>query len=182
MSKGRGLYDAGVDIGVVSGIVGIASYRLVFTGRANHAGTTPMTARKDAGLGAAAFILAARQLVMESFPGCVANVGASAIGTRARSTSSRAGQSWRWNAGLSILPSLSACKPACWTAPGGKQRHMDLGLDVTALGLHAPAPMSQLVQQAIETAAAELGLVHPNACPPAPVTMLKTWRHYVPPA
>jgi hypothetical protein len=35
---------------VVTGIVGIRLYRIIFTGDANHAGTTRMAKRKDAGL------------------------------------------------------------------------------------------------------------------------------------
>jgi N-carbamoyl-L-amino-acid hydrolase len=36
-------------LGVVTGIVGMRRLRAVFTGRADHAGTTPMAARRDAG-------------------------------------------------------------------------------------------------------------------------------------
>ena len=56
-------------------IVGISSYRLSFIGRADHAGTTTMQDRLDASLGASAFTLAARELVMKDFPDCVVNVG-----------------------------------------------------------------------------------------------------------
>ena len=38
--------------GIVTGIVGIASYRARFLGEANHAGTTPMELRRDALAGA----------------------------------------------------------------------------------------------------------------------------------
>ncbi len=76
IEQGPRLLDAGVQIGVVTDIVGIASYTLSFFGRANHAGTTPMADRLDAAQGASAFTLAARRLVIEEFPGCVANVGA----------------------------------------------------------------------------------------------------------
>ena len=37
-------------LGVVTGIVGIRQYRIVFAGEANHAGTTRMGHRKDAGV------------------------------------------------------------------------------------------------------------------------------------
>jgi beta-ureidopropionase / N-carbamoyl-L-amino-acid hydrolase len=37
-------------LGVVTGIVGIRQYRIVFVGEANHAGTTRMVKRKDAGV------------------------------------------------------------------------------------------------------------------------------------
>jgi beta-ureidopropionase / N-carbamoyl-L-amino-acid hydrolase len=48
IEQGRRLVQAGVQIGVVTSIVGICSYRLTFTGRADHAGTTPMGDRLDA--------------------------------------------------------------------------------------------------------------------------------------
>ena len=45
-----GLLEAdGKRIGVVTAIVGIYQYRLAFSGLQNHAGTTPMPIRKDAG-------------------------------------------------------------------------------------------------------------------------------------
>lgn len=47
-------------IGIVTGIVGIRRFHIVFDGQADHAGTTPMALRKDAG--AAAVIFAAAML------------------------------------------------------------------------------------------------------------------------
>ncbi len=50
IEQGPHLEDAGHRIGVVTSIVGIRSIRLVFVGEQNHAGTTPMPRRKDAGV------------------------------------------------------------------------------------------------------------------------------------
>ncbi len=75
IEQGPRLVEAGRSIGIVTGIVGIRAYRLCFRGRADHAGTTPMDRRLDAAQGAAAMVLAARELVMADFPGCVATVG-----------------------------------------------------------------------------------------------------------
>ncbi len=75
IEQGPRLLQAGAQIGVVTSIVGICSYRLAFIGRADHAGTTPMSDRLDAAQGAAAFTLAVRQAVLQDFPECVANVG-----------------------------------------------------------------------------------------------------------
>ncbi|MBI3361545.1 MAG: Zn-dependent hydrolase [Chloroflexi bacterium] len=75
IEQGPRLISAGATIGVVTGIVGIRSFRLTFGGRADHAGTTPMDVRADASLGASGFVLAARELVMRGFPNCVVNVG-----------------------------------------------------------------------------------------------------------
>lgn len=51
-----GLLEAdGKRIGVVTGIVGIRSFTIGFTGQQNHAGTTPMPLRRDAGAALIAF-------------------------------------------------------------------------------------------------------------------------------
>lgn len=75
IEQGCTLVDAATEIGIVSGIAGINSYRLRFVGRADHAGTTPMEKRRDAALGACAFTLDARTTVIQEFEGCVVNVG-----------------------------------------------------------------------------------------------------------
>ncbi len=56
------------DIGVVDGIVGIKWWDVNIKGFANHAGTTPMSMRKDALLAASRFILAVNE-VTNSFEG-----------------------------------------------------------------------------------------------------------------
>jgi beta-ureidopropionase / N-carbamoyl-L-amino-acid hydrolase len=56
IEQGNRLEDAGADIGVVSGIVGLVHGQAVFTGRADHAGTTAMDRRRDALRSAAAFV------------------------------------------------------------------------------------------------------------------------------
>ena len=50
IEQGDYLDRAALHLGIVTGIVGIWQYRLVFTGEQNHAGTTRMAARKDAGV------------------------------------------------------------------------------------------------------------------------------------
>ena len=75
IEQGPVLERTGVQIGIVTTIVGSRSFELVFGGVAAHAGTTPMHARRDAGLGAATFIERAHATVTNDFPGCVATVG-----------------------------------------------------------------------------------------------------------
>jgi beta-ureidopropionase / N-carbamoyl-L-amino-acid hydrolase len=57
IEQGNRLEDAGADVGVVTGIVGLVHGQAVFTGRADHAGTTAMDRRRDALRSAAAFVL-----------------------------------------------------------------------------------------------------------------------------
>jgi N-carbamoyl-L-amino-acid hydrolase len=55
IEQGRTLEGGDLKIGVVTSIVGIWQYRITFTGEQNHAGTTRMDVRKDAGLALARF-------------------------------------------------------------------------------------------------------------------------------
>jgi len=64
IEQGDTLESRGLAIGVVTSIVGIWQYRIGFAGEQNHAGTTPMGARKDAGLALARFCVA----IDERFP------------------------------------------------------------------------------------------------------------------
>lgn len=58
IEQGGVLDDAGISVGIVSGIVGIVRYKITVVGEANHAGTTPMSKRKDA-------LIAASKLICE---------------------------------------------------------------------------------------------------------------------
>jgi len=49
IEQGPRLEDEAIRIGIVTAIVGIRRIRVAFTGQANHAGTTPMHLRRDAG-------------------------------------------------------------------------------------------------------------------------------------
>lgn len=61
-------------VGVVTAIASQSRCKIAFTGRAGHAGTTPMNLRQDALCAAAEFILAVEKLARQT-PGLVATVG-----------------------------------------------------------------------------------------------------------
>jgi len=159
IEQGKRLERAGMDIGIVSAIVGIWSYRLAFIGRADHAGTTTMDDRLDASLGASAFTLAARELVMKDFPKCVVNVGKMDFAPGA----------------FNIVPervdvSLEFRSPAeeefkrldlaLLELARREAGHFGLELNVEFLGKHSPSMMSDKVQQAYALACDDLGLTH----------------------
>jgi acetylornithine deacetylase/succinyl-diaminopimelate desuccinylase-like protein len=73
IEQGPVLERGGQPLGVVTAIAGQAGGRVVFEGRADHAGTTPMSARADALVEAARFVLHVRECVREP---AVATVGA----------------------------------------------------------------------------------------------------------
>jgi beta-ureidopropionase / N-carbamoyl-L-amino-acid hydrolase len=64
IEQGDTLESSGLGIGIVTSIVGIWQYRITFAGEQNHAGTTRMGVRKDAGLALARLCVA----IDERFP------------------------------------------------------------------------------------------------------------------
>ncbi|QIK13293.1 Zn-dependent hydrolase [Leclercia sp. 29361] len=75
IEQGPILDKEGTDIGVVTGVQGISWQELTLTGVSNHAGTTPMSMRHDAGLAAARIAVFARELAMTLGGDQVATVG-----------------------------------------------------------------------------------------------------------
>jgi N-carbamoyl-L-amino-acid hydrolase len=75
IEQGPRLEREGVKIGVVTGIVGSRSFRIVLRGLGGHAGTMPMDGRRDAAVAAARVILSAREIVVRDFPDSVITVG-----------------------------------------------------------------------------------------------------------
>ncbi|MCZ6520709.1 MAG: Zn-dependent hydrolase [Bacteroidetes bacterium] len=68
IEQGAILYEENVNIGVVEGIVGIEQWEITVTGKANHAGTTPMNNRQDALIAASKLVLAVNEII-RSVPG-----------------------------------------------------------------------------------------------------------------
>jgi len=74
IEQGPVLEHEGFPLGVVTAIAGQSRFRLTWTGKASHAGTTPAPLRRDSLSGAAAFIREVEQ-ASEKFPGLMATVG-----------------------------------------------------------------------------------------------------------
>lgn len=76
IEQGPVLEESGIDVGIVAGIAAPARLEITIQGRASHSGTTPMTMRKDALIGAAEIILELeRAALAESSSGTVATAG-----------------------------------------------------------------------------------------------------------
>ena len=75
IEQGAVLDRAGIDIGVVEGIVGIKRWTVTVEGFANHAGTTPMDQRRDALVSAAKMIEAVNRIARTTPGRQVATVG-----------------------------------------------------------------------------------------------------------
>ena len=77
VEQGRGLVDLEQPVGLGTDIWPHGRWRLDFPGEANHAGTTRLEDRRDALIGLATTVLAARSAATEH--GCVATVGKTVI-------------------------------------------------------------------------------------------------------
>lgn len=73
IEQGPRLEEAGKPAAAVIGCFGVERHSITFTGKASHAGSTPMNLRRDAFLAAARFGLAARESAIER--GGVATIG-----------------------------------------------------------------------------------------------------------
>jgi beta-ureidopropionase / N-carbamoyl-L-amino-acid hydrolase len=75
IEQGYRLDQAGVEIGIVTAVVGRSTYNITFFGEAAHAATTSMDMRHDALQGAASFILKSHRLIREQYTEGVFNCG-----------------------------------------------------------------------------------------------------------
>jgi hydantoinase/carbamoylase family amidase len=159
IEQGKRLERSGINIGIVSAIVGIRSHRLSFIGRADHAGSTLMNDRADASLGASAFTLDAREIVLRDFPNCVVNVGKMEFTPGA----------------FNIVPArvdlalefrspdeneFDRLDQALIELARKDAERFGLELKVEFLGNHSPSIMSDKIQRAYEEACDGLALTH----------------------
>ncbi|HET6821679.1 MAG TPA: Zn-dependent hydrolase [Anaerolineales bacterium] len=159
IEQSKRLERASADIGIVSAIVGIWSYRLSFIGRADHAGTTTMLDRLDASLGASEFALAARDTVINDFRDCVVNIGNMNFSPGA----------------FNIVPAQVDVSLEFRSSDEDKFKRMDslllghareaanrfgLELKVESLGKHSPSLMDSHVQSVFASSCDDLGLTH----------------------
>jgi hydantoinase/carbamoylase family amidase len=157
IEQGKRLEQAGMHIGIVSAIPGIGLYRLHYLGRADHAGAVPLDERRDAALGAGAFLLAYHQVVLQDFPGCFANVGQIALEPGMFNiVPERASLALEYRAlDEAQFARLEAALLACARE---QAQQFDLGFEAGFIGKHPAAPMTPVVQNAIAAASAALGL------------------------
>lgn len=161
IEQGPILIASSADIGVVQSLVGIGSLAVTFIGRADHAGTTPVDARLDAGVGAADFIIGARQTVLEKFPTCVLNVGQIAFGPGAMNivpATAKLGVEYR----SPDLKQMEKLKIAVKGLAESISEERGLRLEWEDLGAIAPTLCDDEIQEAFRNASDGLGLESVN--------------------
>lgn len=159
IEQGKKLERAGKQIGVVSAIVGIWSYRVSFIGRADHAGSAAMDDRLDASLGASAFTLAAREVVMNDFPNCVMNIGDMQFAPGAFNiVPARVDVSLEFRS--PDKNEFSRLNDVLLERAKQEARRFGLELMVESLGNHAPTGMDEKIQRVFAETCDELHLSH----------------------
>lgn len=157
IEQGMRLEEAGIPIGVVTAIVGLYSYWLTFTGRADHAGTTPLDRRQDALRGVAEFLRQSRELITNRFDGGVMNCGIVVVSPGAFNiVPERARLALEFRHHDPHI--LEAMREALINLALHVVEVEGLGLEVDQVDIHQPAQLSREVITAIEGACEALGL------------------------
>lgn len=159
IEQGTRLIDQQLNIGVVDAIVGIRSYALSFIGEAAHAGTMPITKRKDAMRGVSHFISQAFQIVPRHYDPGVVNFGRVELQPGAYNivpAQVELGMEFRHGDMTTFDQMEKSLLQAAEQAAG---QH-GLTLKVRELGRAAPSPMAEPFLKAVESAADALSLSH----------------------
>jgi beta-ureidopropionase / N-carbamoyl-L-amino-acid hydrolase len=159
IEQGIRLESAGLQVGVVTSIVGIRGMWLHFTGEAAHAGAMPIADRKDAMLGASTFTLQSRERIRNDFFPGVVNVGQIDLKPGAFNivpAQVSIGVEYRHGE----LDQLDAMQAALIQIAEDAARHHDLQLEIEHLSAVEPAPMDETMMTHLEQTATALGLGH----------------------
>jgi N-carbamoyl-L-amino-acid hydrolase len=157
VEQGPLLENASTEIGVVTSIAGIERLMAVFTGRADHAGTTPMDQRADALIAAAEAILTVERVGCGAPVHGVSTTGKIATGQGAFNVVPDS--STIWAEIRSIDPSwLTGARRriADQIAEDAAKRGVEVAIDL--LNDQDPVPASQSMQDTVARAADSLGL------------------------
>ena len=157
VEQGTELEKRALPIGVVTQIAGIAFYRLSFLGRADHAGSTAIKERRDAALGASDFILALRNLLLELFPECFANVGDARFAPAAFNIVPRK-VTLAVEFRAATLERFEQLKTAVLQLAKDSAERYQLGLEIEFIGKRDPVATDPRAQAAVREAAEQLGL------------------------
>jgi beta-ureidopropionase / N-carbamoyl-L-amino-acid hydrolase len=160
IEQGIVLTQRNAAIGIVSAIVGIRRYEVTVEGRTDHAGTTPMSLRRDALVGAADFIRAVEQLARSrppESPYLVATVGKLSVEPNAINAVPGSVR-MILEARSTDLAALDHFEQELWKRAETELRHRGLRLNNSPLSQTLPTACSHLVQDTIEKAATAAGL------------------------
>lgn len=157
IEQGPILAGDGIPIGAVERLQGISWQRVTIRGEANHAGTTPMRLRRDAGYAAARIVTFLHDLAHASNGSTVATVGSMAFEPNA----------------INIIPAeatltvdlrdadevrLRSAEAALADFMARIADELGVGIEVERLARFSPVEFDERIVARIEEAAAELGV------------------------
>jgi N-carbamoyl-L-amino-acid hydrolase len=159
IEQGGNLEKAGIDIGVVEGIVAIARSEVEVRGFANHAGTTPMPDRQDALVAASQLVVAVNEIVRREPGRQVGTVGQLDVSPNAPNIVPGL---------VKLVVELRDLDPSKIQRIGGQiqARSKEIAaqtrtqISMRPAAFHEPALATPEVQASIEAAATKLGLTH----------------------
>jgi N-carbamoyl-L-amino-acid hydrolase len=161
IEQGLVLAERNAAIGVVTGIVGIRRYEVIVEGRADHAGTTPMSLRRDALVGAAEFIRAVERLARSRAadgPYLVATIGKLSVEPNAANAVPGSAKMILETRSTDET-TLTDFEQTLWQQFEGELLDRSLRHRVSQLSHTSPTPCSSLIQAVIEDASAAAGLI-----------------------
>lgn len=160
IEQGVVLAERNAEIGIVTALVGIRRHEVTVEGRADHAGTTPMSLRRDALVGAADFIRAVDQLARlrpADSPYLVATIGKLSVAPNAINAVPGS-VSMILDARSTDPAALDQFERALWKRIEAELRPRGLRLSVSLLSQTLPTICSPLIQDTIEQAATSTGI------------------------
>lgn len=157
IEQGPQLEHLALPIGIVEAIFGRRAYAVLFHGRSDHAGTTPLFLRADAAVAAAHFVAQVHALVGEEFPKAVATCGNIQVEPGVYNVVPNRVEVWlEFRAGdetTLVAMDERIRHLAEQVAAATKVQH-----DFVAAGRLQPAPMNARIQEAIAQSCSRLAL------------------------
>jgi hydantoinase/carbamoylase family amidase len=156
IEQGPILAARGAPLAAVDAIVGIARAAFVYTGEANHAGTTPMDARRDALWGAADLVAAVRTIARDTGGRAVATVGRCTVSPGATNViPGRADVTVELRSPDGRV--LEALQDQVTAAGHACAERYGLGLEARPWHVAPPVPLNRSVRDEVIAAAEDLG-------------------------
>jgi N-carbamoyl-L-amino-acid hydrolase len=157
IEQGSKLANAGADIGVVTGIVGVRRFRVRFQGQADHAGTTPMAARRDAAASMYSFAACVpERLRAAGGPDSVWNLGVASVKPGAANVVASEAELVVEFRDVS-LPSVDRMEEALTTLVTERNKVGGVPVDARPIGAVEPAVMDERLLERLDAAAAAEG-------------------------
>ena len=159
IEQGPTLHQSGTPIGVVTGITGRAVLEVEVKGTANHAGTTPMSARHDALVSASRLVLDIQKIAAELEICRVGTVGSIQTQPNAVNVvpgSVRLGLEFR----DTRMNALSAAEDELHRAAAAIASSDGVEMEIQRHRVTQSVPIDTRMQGLVEAAAARMGLAH----------------------